>query len=476
VIFTQGAFFLFFLVVAAVHWLLRGNRARKAWLLAASYVFYGSWDWRYLGLIVFSTLVDYVAGLGIERASTKSRRRPWLYMSLAANLGVLAYFKYFNFFVENGVGLLNLFGLELTPMRLDVVLPVGISFYTFQSLSYSIDVYRSGIPTRKDLLDFSLFVAFFPQLVAGPIVRAKEFLYQLDTKRRLADVQFRACLTIFLFGFVKKACIADNLAPVVDRIYGAHSGLEGAAEMTGALGHWLGVFLFSIQLYCDFSGYSDMAIATAGLLGYQLVENFRWPFVARSVSEFWSRWHISLTSWIRDYLYIWLDAVWLRFGGRRSSPWRLYFALFGVFTAVGLWHGASWNFVLFGVNAGVFIVLETAGLLKWVTRRRWLAHPYVLLTLTVSAVFFRTRTLAEVGDFTGGLVGRYGGGMGDVDPLWWALVVGFAIAHVLMYRRFLHDFFRSLPDWAFAVVLGAATALALPWVHAGYEAFIYFQF
>ncbi|MEM7306301.1 MAG: MBOAT family O-acyltransferase [Planctomycetota bacterium] len=468
-IFTQAVFFVFFAVVASIYWLLRGNGTRKAWLLAASYVFYGSWDWRFLGLILISTLVDYVAGIGIEGAADGWRKRLWLYASLAINLGLLGYFKYFNFFVESGVGLLNLFGLELAPMRADIILPVGISFYTFQSLSYSIDIYRGELQARRSPLDFALFVAFFPQLVAGPIVRAVEFLPQLDVRRRLADVEFRACLTLFLFGFIKKACVADRVAPMVDRIF-------SDPEAVGTTGRWIGAGLFNVQLYCDFSGYSDMAMATAGLLGYRLVENFRFPFFAPSVGEFWRRWHISLTSWIRDYLYIYLDWLWVRLGGNKRSRWRIYTALFGVYTAVGLWHGASWNFVFFGMNAGLFVVLEAAGKMKWITSRGWLAYPYVFLFWTMSAVFFRSGGLDHVVPYVTGMFGAGGPATDPVALRWAAVFPLFLVVHFAMYRRFLHDFFRRLPDWAFAAVYGVAAALVLPWASVGYQAFVYFQF
>ena len=468
-IFTQAAFFVFFLVVGAVHWTLRGNRERKVWLLGTSYFFYGSWDWRFLGLILISTLVDYLAGLAIHRAAGKRPRRAWLVASIVVNLGLLGFFKYFNFFVESGTGLLNLFGAELAPMRLDIVLPVGISFYTFQSLSYSIDIYRGELVPRRNLLDFALFVAFFPQLVAGPIVRAIDFLPQLDTRRRLADVAFRPCLTLFLFGFIKKACVADRVAPMVDRIF-------ENPEAVGTLGRWIGAGLFNVQLYCDFSGYSDMAMATAGLLGYRLVENFRFPFFAPSVGDFWRRWHISLTSWIRDYLYIWLDSVWLWIGGSKRSRWRMYFALFGVYTAVGLWHGASWNFVFFGMNAGLFVVLEAAGKMKWITSRGWLAYPYVFLFWTFSAVFFRSGGLDHVLPYAAGMFGFADAATEPVALAWGLVFPVFLVVHFAMYRRFLHRFFRGLSDLSFAAVYGVAVALVLPWVNVDYQAFVYFQF
>ncbi len=466
--FTQARFFLFFLVVWVVYWALRRNKPRKVWLLAASYFFYGTWDWRFCGLILFTTVVDFLAARRIEQAPDRPAKKRGLYVSLALNLGMLGFFKYFNFFVESGVGFLQLFGLGVEPMRLNVVLPAGISFYTFQSLSYTIDVYRGRLATRKSFLDYALFVASFPQLLAGPIMRAAQFLPQLDAKRRLADVEFRQCLSLFLLGFAKKTCVADRLAPVVAQVF-------GQPEHAGTAGLWIGAALFMVQLYCDFSGYTDMARGCAGLLGYRLVENFRFPFVARSVGDFWTRWHISLTTWIRDYVYLWLDSVYLKLGGPRSSRWRIYFALFGVYLAVGLWHGASWNFILFGACAGLFVVLETAGKLGWITQRPWLAYPYVLLFWALSSVFFRAGSLGQIGSYLAGMFGAAGPAENPIDPAWALVLPAFLAVHVAASKGFFRPVQR-LPDWAFAAALGAAVALVLPWVTVGYQAFVYFQF
>jgi alginate O-acetyltransferase complex protein AlgI len=467
-IFIQPAFFAFFLVVGGVYWFLRSNSARKLWLLAASYFFYACWDWRFCGLLALTTAVDYVAARRMARAPTRPERRPWLYATLLVNLGILGFFKYFDFFVESGTGVLALFGLRYEPLRLDIVLPAGISFYTFQSLSHSIDAYRTGNSPRRSFSDYALFVAFFPNLVSGPILRSSQFLPQLEAKRRLADVRFRAALSLFLVGFVKKACVADRLAPVVAQIF-------QDPEAAGSAACWMGAALFMVQLYCDFSGYSDMAVGVAELLGYRLVENFRFPFVARSVGDFWSRWHISLTSWIRDYLYMWLDAVWLGLGGKRSSRWRIYFALFGVYLAVGVWHGASYNFVLFGLFAGLLVVLETAGRLAWITSRGWLALPYMALFWLVSGVLFRAGDLATVHAYLGNMF-AFRGGTPPVSLAWTLVVPLFLAAHLALYKRIGADFLEGLSDWAYAALLGLTLALVLPWVSVGYQAFVYFQF
>jgi alginate O-acetyltransferase complex protein AlgI len=282
VIFTEFRFLFFFLVAFSIHWLLRSAGARKNWLLACSYFFYGCWDWRFLFLILASTLVDYFVGERLCREECKVKRKHWLWVSLGFNLGMLGFFKYFHFFTDSAVGMLNWIGLPASSSTLEIILPVGISFYTFQTLSYSLDIYRGKLKPAESLRDFALFVAFFPQLVAGPIVRAVEFMPQLSVPRSLSKVQFRACLTLFLFGFVKKACVGDHVAPMVDQIF-------GRPDLYDFPSHWLGAFGFWVQLYCDFSGYSDMAIATAGLLGYALPVNFLFPILSYNITDFWRR-------------------------------------------------------------------------------------------------------------------------------------------------------------------------------------------
>ena len=303
-VFVEFRFFIFLLIVFCLNWTMKSSRNRKVLLLGASYFFYAIWDWRFLGLIILSTGVDYVAGIKLSETRNAMGRRAWLLLSLGVNLGVLAFFKYCNFFIDSAVGLLNSAGLPFRFESLDIILPVGISFYTFQTLSYTIDIYRGTLqPTRKPL-DFALFVAFFPQLVAGPIVRASEFLPQLQNLPRFDKTNGRRALMLFLTGFFKKACIADNVAVYVDQYFAAPQNFDCVSA-------WLATLLYSIQIYCDFSGYSDMAIAMAALLGYRLSLNFNFPYFAPNIADFWRRWHISLSSWLRDYLYVPL--------GRQSS-------------------------------------------------------------------------------------------------------------------------------------------------------------
>ncbi|MFG0318333.1 MAG: MBOAT family O-acyltransferase, partial [Planctomycetota bacterium JB042] len=444
----------------------------KLLLLVASYAFYAGWDWRFLSLIVASTVVDFAVGARLGRTEGTRARRALLALSLAVNLGLLGFFKYFNFFVDSGAAFLSWLGLEASPSTLSIVLPVGISFYTFQTLSYTIDVYRRNLEPVRSPLDFALFVAFVPQLVAGPIVRAAHFLPQLTSPRRFADVDVRACLTLFLFGFVKKACVADHFGMVVDRVFE-----DPAAFAAGA--KWLALSLYTAQIYCDFSGYSDMAIATAGLLGYRLALNFDFPYLATSVTRFWRRWHISLSSWFRDYLYIPL-------GGNRVSTVRTGVNLVIVFFLCGLWHGASWTFVVWGLFHGGFLVVE-----RFVARRRegggtatggrgaWIGLPYTLLVAMIAWVFFRSPDLPAAVAYLEGLLGRDGGPAPSeaVDGTWWWIVlVGFAFVHALLGTTRLKEGIDRLPPPLFAVLYGAAVALALPFAAAGYTPFIYFQF
>ena len=347
-LFTELRFLAFFLVVFAVHWTLRGLRTRKTWLLLCSYAFYAGWDWRFLGLILGSTLVDYFAGIGIQDAKTDSHRRWWLRLSLVANLGILGFFKYYDFFVESAGSLLQAFGFEPHLSTLGLILPVGISFFTFQTMSYSLDIYYRRLEPTRSLLDVALFVGFFPQLVAGPIVRASEFLPQLKRRPVFQDIAFRSALLLFLLGFIKKSCISDNLAPMVDAYY-ADPTLYAASAA------WIAVPGYAIQVYCDFSGYSDMAIACASMLGYRLCLNFDGPYLATSLRDLWRRWHISLSTWLRDYLFIPL-------GGSRGGSFATGRNLAITMVLGGLWHGAAWKYVICGGLHGVGLVAQGVGI------------------------------------------------------------------------------------------------------------------
>ena len=343
-LFNSLEYFIFLPLIFVLYWIINPYvRARNILILGASYFFYGCWDPKFLLLIIASTFVDYFIGYWIEK--NEKQKLIILWISIAFNIGMLFYFKYFNFFVDSFATLLTDLGFQANITTLNIVLPVGISFYTFQTLSYSIDIYRGQLKPVKNFIDFASFVAFFPQLVAGPIERAKNLLPQITTKRDFNFSQASDGLRLILFGLVKKVFIADNLAIYADQIFNSPEVYNG-----GEL--FLGATYFSFQVYCDFSGYSDMAVGSAMLLGFHLMSNFKFPFFATNLAEFWRRWHISPNTWLNDYLFMSI-ALYVRNYGKYA----IIFSLLFTFTISGLWHGAAWNFVLWGFTTGVFFVL-----------------------------------------------------------------------------------------------------------------------
>ncbi len=466
-LFTEPLFFGFFALVFSVHWLLRSERARKRWLLAASYFFYAAWDWRFCGLILASTLIDFTVGLQLRHDAPRFGRRFWLLASLVGNLGLLGFFKYWGFFVESANSIFGWLGLGEV-RTLHVILPVGISFYTFQTLSYSIDAYRRRLEPIDDFVDFALFVSFFPQLVMGPILRAVDFLPQLRQRRRWRDVEFRANLALFFIGFLKKAVVADNIAPLVDGFYddpGAHTA--GSA--------WLAVFFFSVQLYCDFSGYTDMAIAVAGLLGYRVRRNFDFPFFARSIAEFWRRWHISFSSWMRDYLYIPL-------GGSRLGTSRTLVNLMAVMLVSGLWHGAGWTFVTWGALHGVALGVNRlyrggAGLPAAVRGAvSALGTPLTFVWFSFTLIYFRAESFPVAFATTRTLFEPAAPTPADLAPWLWLVLLPLGLVHWASWRVRFAERAAALPLPVFAAGLGVSWALVLTLVRIEYRPFIYFQF
>ena len=335
--------FVFFFPLVVCAYFLTPHRYRWVLLLAASYYFYACWKAEYLVLIVASTLVDYGVGLRMGSLPTRKARRPYLILSLCSNLGILFAFKYFNFFNESVRALFDQFNLFYDVPAFDVLLPVGISFYTFQTLAYSIDVYRGKQQPERHLGIFALYVSFFPQLVAGPIERSERLLPQFYQKHGFNRQRAVHGLQQMGWGFFKKLVIADRLAIYVNQVYNNPELYSGWSVI-------LATYFFAFQIYCDFSGYSDIAIGAARVLGYDLMQNFRRPYFARSISSFWRRWHISLSTWFRDYLYIPL-------GGNRVVKWRWYYNLFIVFLVSGLWHGANWTFVVWGALHGLYLIV-----------------------------------------------------------------------------------------------------------------------
>ena len=341
----QSFVFLQFFVLFYVAYLLLMDRLRwqNLLLVSASYIFYGYWDWRFLSLLVFSTVVDFAIAQKIDQTAEQKQKKLWLGVSLFTNLSILGFFKYFNFFTASFSELLTTIGIPFNDLTLRVILPVGISFYTFQTLSYTIDVYRGDLKPAKNIVDFAVYVAFFPQLVAGPIERATSFLPQIMERRKIDLAQVNAGIFLILWGYFKKLVIADNVATVADPIFNNYTDYQGLDII-------LGVLAFTVQIYCDFSAYSDIARGLAKLMGFELMVNFKLPFFARNPSDFWSRWHISLSSWLRDYLYIPL-------GGNRQGTFNTYRNLFLTMLIGGLWHGAAWNFIWWGAYQGLILVI-----------------------------------------------------------------------------------------------------------------------
>ncbi|KIC40598.1 hypothetical protein RA27_12540 [Ruegeria sp. ANG-R] len=395
-LFTEPKFWAFFAVVSLAYVILP-HRVQNRMLLVASYVFYGAWDWRFLSLIMLSTVVDYLIGLRMHSTVQETRRRWLLFVSLAVNLGMLAVFKYLGFFVNSFQNMLAGFGYVADPFTLSIILPVGISFYTFQTLSYTIDIYRRELKPVRDFLDFALFVAFFPQLVAGPIERARNLLPNITAPRVLSWESAGRGVVLCLIGLIKKVVIADGLAPSVDAIYAS----PGPTRLDVIFATWL----FAIQIYCDFSGYTDIARGVAKMLGFRLMRNFAQPYFAADPQEFWRRWHISLSTWLRDYLYISL-------GGNRGGHWKTYRNLMATMTLGGLWHGAAWNFVAWGLYQGGLLAFHRAfvgphrrvgegarrSALGWVLRI--VAIVLFFQVVSYGWLLFRASSFGQIVDFT----------------------------------------------------------------------------
>lgn len=348
-LFNSLDFAIFLPIVFILYWFVFQKDLKRQNLLIAitSYVFYGWWDWRFLGLIFFSTIVDYLVGNMLGKTTSPDRRKVLLWISILVNLGFLGFFKYYNFFLDNFKSAFSIAGYELNANSLNIILPVGISFYTFQTLSYTIDIYKKRLEPAKDFISFTAFVSFFPQLVAGPIERATNLLPQFYQKRKFEYVQAVMGMRQILWGLFKKMVIADNCSIYANHIFENSADLSGSTLLLGAV-------FFTFQIYGDFSGYSDIAIGTAKLFGFNLMQNFAFPYFSRDIAEFWRRWHISLSTWFRDYLYIPL-------GGSQGSIWMKVRNTFVIFIVSGFWHGANWTFIVWGaLNAIYFLPLLLA--------------------------------------------------------------------------------------------------------------------
>ncbi|MES2779638.1 MAG: MBOAT family O-acyltransferase [Bacteroidota bacterium] len=343
-LFNSITFAIFFPIVFGLYWFVcyKQLKFQNALLLVASYYFYANWDWRFLFLLIFSTLLDYYTGIKMSDTPNARTRKFWFILSICINLGFLGIFKYYNFFVSSFADGLNVLGIHFNYRTLDVILPIGISFYTFHGLSYVIDIYKKRIPAEKNFIDYALFVSFFPLLVAGPIERATHLLPQLKKARTFSYIKAADGLKQILWGLFKKIVIADQCAKYADLLFNNVGEYSGLSLVMGAL-------FFTFQIYCDFSGYSDIALGTSRLLGIELLRNFAFPYFSRDIAEFWRRWHISLSSWFRDYLYIPL-------GGSMGSTWTKVRNTFIIFLISGFWHGANWTFIIWGLLNALYIM------------------------------------------------------------------------------------------------------------------------
>jgi alginate O-acetyltransferase complex protein AlgI len=472
--FASKLFFIFLPIVLLGYHLLRGRERKYRFLLAASWLFYMSWSPWFLWVILFTTVVDYLAGRLIETATTPGRRRLWLLASIVSNLGFLAAFKYTNFVVGNGTALLRALGWPAPDLTFSVLLPLGISFHTFQGISYTLDVYRGKIKAVRSFPDFALFVAFFPQLVAGPIVRAVEFLPQMVTPPRVTPTQVVEGLHWFLVGMFKKVFLADRLAQFVDPVFANPHGYD-------VFTHRWAVVAYAAQIYCDFSGYSDIAIGCAKWFGFELPQNFDFPYVAGSIADFWRRWHITLSAWLRDYLYIPL-------GGSRRGTVRTYVNLLLTMTLCGLWHGASWTFIFWGFFNGVLLALHRV----WdqsLTGRPWAdglrGHPaYRLLsvagTFLLAAAGFamiRAQSWETLRVLELSMVGWGPAAGAHWVPAWVPLLVGMVLlGHLLGGLRGRRCGLLDLPPLLRAATYVAAVLLLLAFGPGATKAFIYFAF
>lgn len=464
-IFNSLIFVAFFLIVYPLYLGLT-RRAQNVLLLLASYFFYGWWDWRFLLLLAFTTVVDYTAGRKIESAHGAVARKRWLLLSISTNLGVLGFFKYFDFFAANAYRAANVFGLDVDPVLLHVILPVGLSFYTFQSIGYTVDVYREKVPAARDLLDFSVFVSFFPQLVAGPIERARHMLPQIQARRIITYEMLREGAWLLLLGYFKKVVVADNVAPIADAVFNNLGNHPGPAT-------WLGVYAFAIQIYCDFSGYSDIARGLAKLMGFDLMINFRMPYFAVNPQDFWQRWHISLSTWLRDYLYIPL-------GGNRHGEAKTYRNLGLTMFLGGLWHGAAWHFIAWGVFHGAILIVHRL-FTRWRGRDRSLWFPTWLRVLAffhvtcAGWVLFRVNHLGDMGPLFRNLVSP-----GNLNLAWIAAIVIYLLP--LLILDFINERngdmlrIKRLPVLARASVYGLLFFYILVCGKVDGSRFIYFQF
>jgi alginate O-acetyltransferase complex protein AlgI len=470
-VFNSLTFVAFFALVLVVHNLPLAWTWRKVNLLIASYLFYSAWNPPFVILLWISTVVDWYAAQGLVKAKRERARHAWMLLSVVANLGMLGYFKYGQFLLDNFAALLHAAGVAYQPAPPDIVLPVGISFYTFATLSYTLDVYLRRALPAENFLDYALFVTFFPHLVAGPIMRPTELVPQFEQPRRANADQLRFGLALMTLGLFNKVVLADSfLAPVAEHVFDAD-------RIPGAVDAWAATLAFSDQIFCDFAGYSTTAIGAALCLGFAMPDNFRFPYAAVGFSDFWRRWHITLSSWLRDYLYIPL-------GGNRHGERRTYAALMTTMLLGGLWHGASWTFVAWGGLHGAYLAVE-----RFLRSRfaKWRPGPLALIVLglltwtlvNITWVFFRAKTFDKVWIVLRGMAGTNTDAKPILESFYLVsvtvIVGGILLAHWFMRARTLEGVVARAHPAAIGSVW-ALLAFAIVAAQGSGAAFIYFQF
>jgi D-alanyl-lipoteichoic acid acyltransferase DltB (MBOAT superfamily) len=482
-LFNSIEYFLFLPTIYFLYWIVskKSLKLQNILVLLASYLFYGWWDWRFLSLIFLSTLVDYFVGQKIYNSKNKNSRKYWLWVSIAFNVGLLGFFKYFNFFVDSWVNLIGSLGFQTQhTWTLQVILPVGISFYTFQTMSYSFDIYYKRLEPTKQFIAFAAFVAFFPQLVAGPIERASNLLSQITNKRVFNYEQQVQGIKLILWGLFKKLVIADSIAPIVDDIFTNYADYPASTLI-------LGVTLFSFQVYGDFSGYSDIAIGTAKLFGVELMSNFKFPTFSRNVAEYWQRWHISLSTWFRHYLYI-------PMGGSRVSKLKSVRNIIVIFLVSGFWHGANWTFIFWGALHAVFFIPvflmgrntiykgTVVAQNSWFpTGKEFLQLFWTFALVTFSRIFFRSQSISDAFGFIDQMTSNftfetYNHPMGYRMIDYYLLIIFFVIYEYLIRKDERNPFNfknRFVRFFVYAIVI---FSMMLFYDDGIDRSFIYFQF
>lgn len=477
-LFNSIGFAIFLPVVFLLYWLVTNKnlRLQNILLLLASYYFYACWDWRFLFLLMFSTLLDYCTGLKMQEAENQKGKRFWFWLSITINLGFLGVFKYYNFFAQSFAEAISHVGLQVNPWTLQVILPVGISFYTFHGLSYVIDVYKDRIRAESNFVDYAVFVSFFPLLVAGPIERATHLLPQIKKRRTFNYTQAVDGLRQILWGLFKKIVIADNCAEFANQIFNSSADQSGSTLALGAV-------LFAFQIYGDFSGYSDIAIGTARLFGIDLLRNFAFPYFSRDIAEFWRRWHISLSSWFKDYLYIPL-------GGSKGGNWMRIRNTFIIFIVSGFWHGANWTFIVWGALNALFIMpsiimktnrnhLETVAQGNILPTVKEFFQMTVTFSLAVlSWIFFRAENISHAFSYISGIFSRSLFSIPTITPRLLMLLIIIFMVIEWLGREQQYAIAKLGLQWKSPLryAMYYAIIIAIFWFAGKDQQFIYFQF